>query len=318
VARPLLSFLAIGLVLFALDRWVGPGSAPDTSPLVVPAERVEAVRSALAGRLGRPPEAAELRRALAPEVDDALLFREALARGYVRDDPVVFRRLVRNLRFAGAEPQREDEALFEEALELGLQHTDVVVRRRLVQRMRLDLEARALRDPPDEAALRAWLEAHPERYRAPARARLAHLYFAREEAARRALGRLRAEGAGPPAATGGPSGLEAWRALGEPFLHPPEQPSQSRAELARRFGAGLADAAFDAPLGRWTGPVASAYGSHLLWVYEREPARALRLAEVRGAVRAAVLAERRREALEAGLARLRAAAEVRIAGLGGS
>lgn len=306
MGRPLLHFVAIGLALFALERagaalW-GAGAA---QPLVVPAERVEAVRAGLAQATGRAPDDADLRRALAPDVEDELLLREALARGYDREDPVVFRRLVQNLRFAGADPGQGDAALFAEALALGLQHTDVVARRRLVERVRLDFEARALRDPPDAAALRAWFEAHRERYVAPARVRLTQLFFRREATARRALGRLREEGATPDRAP----------TRGEPFLHPPEQPSQSREELARRFGAGFADAAFEAVPGRWEGPVASAYGSHLVWVHEREPARPLRLDEVRGAVRAAVVAERRREALETGIAGLRARADVRIAGL---
>lgn len=307
MARPLLLFLAIGAALFAFERMVGAPGDAGGAPLVIPAERVAALRAELARRSGGPPDDAALRRALAPEVEEELLFREALARGYDRDDPVVFRRLVRNLRFAGADPERGDAALFAEALDLGLQHSDVVVRRRLVQRLRLELEARALREAPDEAALRAWFESHRARYRAPARVRLTQLYFAHEDAARRSLERLLAERAIP----------ERARTRGEAFLHAPEQPSQSREELARRFGAGFADAAFRVPTGRWEGPLASAYGSHLVWVHEREPARPLRFDEVRGAVRSALLAERRAAALEAGLAGLRARADVRIAGLDG-
>ena len=74
-----------------------------------------------------------------------------LTRGYERDDPVVFRRLVQNLRFAGAADSRGDPELFDEALALRMHESDPVVRRRLVSRMRLDLEAEAPAGDPDAA-----------------------------------------------------------------------------------------------------------------------------------------------------------------------
>ena len=83
-----------------------------------------------------------------PEVDDELLYREAIALGFDRDDPVIFNRLVMNMRFAGAEEGREAADLYREARELGMHLTDIVVRRRLVQRMRLLIESRAAEPEP--------------------------------------------------------------------------------------------------------------------------------------------------------------------------
>ena len=60
-----------------------------------------------------------------------------------RDDPVIFNRLVMNMRFAGAGEERDAGELYLEARELGMHLTDIVVRRRLVQRMRLLIESRA-------------------------------------------------------------------------------------------------------------------------------------------------------------------------------
>ena len=78
------------------------------------------------------------------EVDDELLYRKAKRLGFDRDDPVVQRRLVQNMRFAGADPERDAASLYAEALDLGMHESDPVVRRRLVQRMRLAIEAEAL------------------------------------------------------------------------------------------------------------------------------------------------------------------------------
>src|SRR5436309_2509917 len=132
VWRSLLQFALLGTVLFAADRlWWGTA----TAPVVIRAESAEAA-------------------------DEELLYREALARGYERDDPVVFRRLVQNLRFAGAPDDRDDAALFGDALAMRMHETDPVVRRRLIQRVRFDLENQAPGGEPDEAALREQYERH--------------------------------------------------------------------------------------------------------------------------------------------------------------
>lgn len=293
--RSLRHFALLGAALFAADRlWWGAEPPP---AVVIPAARVAALRDDLARALGRAPTPAEFERAIVPEVDDELLYREALARGYERDDPVVFRRLVQNLRFAGASEQRDDGSLFDEALAMRMHESDVVVRRRLVQRMRLDLEAEAPATDPDDAALRAHYERNALRYQSPERTRVAQLYFRREREAeaRRVLASLRAAGTRP----------ESAGAVSDPFLHPAEQPPQTRDELAARFSAPFADGVFAALPGVWTGPIPSAYGVHLVWVHEREAARALALDEVRDSVRYAVIAERRQHALEQRLSALR-------------
>ena len=297
--RSLRHFALLGAALFAADRFWWRADPP---AVVIPAARVAVLRDDLTRALGRPPAPEELERAIAPELDDELLYRAALARGYERDDPVVFRRLVQNLRFAGASEQRGDASLFDEALALRMHESDVVVRRRLVQRMRLDLEALAPTADPDETALREHYERNALRYQSPERVRLAQLYFRgeREAEARRVLAQLRAGGARPGSA----------RAQGDPFLHPAEQPPQTRDELADRFGAAFADGVAAALPGDWSGPIPSAYGVHLVWVHERFAARALALDEVRDSVRYAVIAERRQRALEHGLSALRDGASV--------
>lgn len=297
VWRSLLQFALLGVALFAADR-LWSRAAPE--PIVIPAARI----AALGADLGRPPSREEILRATAAEVDDELLYRAALARGYDRDDPVVFRRLVQNLRFAGAPDDRDDAALFADALALRMHESDPVVRRRLIQRVRLDLENEAPAGEPDEAALREQYERDAASYRSPERVRCTQLYFRsdREREARRALARLRAQ----------TTPRERALQLGDPFLHGAEQPLQSRDELAGRFGAEFADGVFAAPVGTWSGPIPSSYGVHLVLVGEREPPRALAFDEVRDSLRHAVIAERRRIAYERGLRALREGVPIAI------
>ena len=277
VLRPLLQFALLGTALFVADRLWWSRVAP--APVAIRAASAEAA-------------------------DDELLYREAIARGYERDDPVVFRRLVQNLRFAGAADSRGDSALFDEALALRMHESDPVVRRRLVSRMRLDLEAEAPAGEPDDAALRDYYQRNAAIYHTADRARITQLYFRaeHEREARRALARLRGEATPPDQAL----------SLGDPFLHGADQPPQSREELAGRFGAEFAEGVFAAPPGEWSGPIPSAYGVHLVFVREREAARALAFEEVRDPVRLAVIAQERAAALERGLRTLRWGAQITI------
>jgi len=205
---------------------------------------------------------------------------------------VVRRRLVQNLRFARPDDPRSDDELAAEALRLGLQDSDLVVQRRLALKMRLLLEAPARSREPSEAELAAYLAGHPERFTEPERVSLVQLYFRDRTRAAAALARLR-----------GPDSAPA--ALGDALPLPRELPSYSEAELAARLGPAFAAAALLGPDGRWLGPISSSYGSHLVFVRARTPARLSPLAGVRSEVREALLAERADAALRSGLAALR-------------
>lgn len=234
--------------------------------------------------------------------DEELLVREARALGLHRRDPIVRRRLVRNMRFVSGAAGASDEELFAEALELGMDRTDPVVRRRLAQARILAVHAVARAEEPSEAELAAYLERHAERFAAPARLRLSQLFLSRDRRgaalaadAATLLQKLVAHGAGP----------EAGPELGDPLPLPRQLPSSSRVELEGLLGASFARAVFALEAGQWQGPVESSYGLHLVWIHERSPAAPARLETVRGAVREALLEERARRALDAKLTALR-------------
>ncbi len=262
-AQPLLHFLVLGGLPFAL--WPGGGE---------PRQVVE-------------------------QSDQERLVREARALGLHHTDPVVRRRLVRNLRFVLPDDPRSDDALFAEALALGMDRTDRVVRRRLAQRVALAVQAAARTPEPSEAELQAYLVRRAERFRLPERVQLTQLFLSRERRgarlepdARALLASLRARDAGPEVAAG----------LADPLPLPVDPSSSSSDELTRHVGPGFAEAVTPLPEAQWVGPVASSYGLHLVWIHERSPARLPALASVRGAVRESLLAERGEVALARALA----------------
>jgi hypothetical protein len=145
-------------------------------------------------------------------------------------------------------------------------------------------------DPPTEAQLQAYLDANMDRFRTSERLSFTQVYLKRDEQQRATalLQRL----AGRP-----PSQL-ALDQLGDADLLPGVMQQADQPEIGRVFGRGFAEALSAAPLGRWSGPYASPYGQHLVYVSERLPAREPSLGEVRTAVAREWLAERERDANE--------------------
>jgi len=303
--RPIIHFFLIGALLFVADRVHTQWQLAE-QPLGEIALDLETrdrlVREAVA-QTGRPPTPGQLRARAAFWADEEILFREARRIGLDQVDPVVRTRLVRNMRFlVGEDDERSDDELYAEALELGMDATDIVVRRRLVQQMRFLLEATAARVDPTDEELTAYVASRPERYRIPERVRLSHVYLSRDrrgaaldDDARTLLGLLREEST-PPAAA---------RERGDPFLHPSTFGLQSERQIARQLGADFAGAVMDLETGSWQGPIPSAYGSHLVWIHEREADHEPALDTVRRSALSSLQAERNEEALEAELDALR-------------
>ena len=100
---------------------------------------------------------------------------------------------------------------------------------------------------------------------------------------------------------------------GDPFLWPAEVPLSSERALAARFGPGFAAAAIELPAERWSEPIASSYGLHLVWVRRRFEGRLPPLDEVRSEVTGRWREQRETEALAQALAALRRDVDVRVA-----
>jgi hypothetical protein len=163
-----------------------------------------------------------------------------------------------------------EEVYYREALALGLDRDDAVIRRRLRQKMEFLSEGAAVSVVPDEAALAAHHAAHPERFAEPPRItfRQVALADAGEAAAVRAA---LAGGADPLAVSRGGLLPEVMEAAGP-------------AAVDGAFGPGFFARLAVLSQGGWEGPVASAYGAHLVEVVEFEPSHARPFEAVRVSV----------------------------------
>ena len=313
--KPPVHFVAIGVALFAVERYATPLPKAERPTVTITAARL----AQLEADSRRSADVALDREALLERaIEEEVLFREALARGLDRDDQSIQFRLAEKMRFLVASEGADDDAgttqpgvdrdLYREAVALGLEREDPLVRGILVHKMRLLLKRTSGAPAPDDAELRAYLERHRNRYLQPARVTFDHVYLARarggnalDRDARRLLARLGARAT--PAA-------EAVR-LGDPFPFGSHMTVQSARDLARIFGIDFAAVVLALEPGTWA-PVGSPYGVHLVRITEKIPARMPDLAVVRSRVRAQLMDERQEARLAEEIRGLRGKYAVRV------
>lgn len=190
----------------------------------------------------------------------------------------------------------EEEVLVRRALELGLDRDDTVIRRRLVQRMRFLIEDTTPVPEPDELQLRAWVDAHPERYREASRTSFDQLFFSRakrgEHLAADAELAAMALKANPHAT------VES-----DPFPRGDHFERYTKDAITKAFGFAFSERLEGLSSGHWRGPIESSYGLHLVKVTLRVPASPPSFEAVRERARTDWIYEQRkrlnRDAIEA-------------------
>src|SRR5882672_1713550 len=140
---PLVHFLVIGAVLFALSAWRGQSIRAGRERIVITADQVAQARDAGALLRGRP----------------------------LADDEVA----------ALVEPTIRNEVLYREALSLGLDVNDDEVRRRLVDKMSYLTQDLAGPEPGSAADLRKFYDDSPARFEVPELVTFDQVYFSASE-----------------------------------------------------------------------------------------------------------------------------------------
>ena len=226
--EPLVHFTIIAGLLFGLlSEPNAAETGADDTRIVISSGEVERMAAAWAQRWSRPSSEAEL----------AALVREAI----------------------------REQVLYREAVALGLDRDDVVIRRHLRQKYEFVTQDLAYDTEPDEATLRAFYEAQPDRYEQAARVSFSQILFstdrrgaAAEADAKQALADLQT--ATVP---------EAVDLLGDATSLPSGFEQMSAVEVEAIFGPDFAAALMRLEPGRWSGPITSGYGLHLVWPSEK-------------------------------------------------
>ena len=313
VGAPALHFAAAGAFCFFLSSAVGPGdtgtavTSPQARRIVVDATRIRGLRRdyKLANHATAGEE--ETRALVENLVMEEILFREALAMGFERADRSIGWRLVQKMRYLGEDSGEDIQALYERALAMGLHKSDPVVRRILVEKLRLIVGHTG--PPPSDEQLRRWFDAHQRQYGQAARVTFRHVFFDK--------GRRGADGAKQAADEAAlqvvDHGAEIASAVrGDPFVMGSDLPAQGKNDLMKLFGPKFAEEVPSLPEKKWSGPVESTYGWHVVWIEKKFDPRVPELSEVRTQVEKNLEASRREEKVVEYLARVRPAYTIEI------
>jgi hypothetical protein len=129
-------FAVLGAAIFAIHAAVAP--PPRDGRIVITRDFLAGLRQEHAAHAGRPPTPEEERALVDRFVEEEMLYREAVALGLDRGDPIVRRRLAQKMTFVAEDGERN----------------------------------------PTDADLAAYLAAHADRYRDPPRISFRHVYIA--------------------------------------------------------------------------------------------------------------------------------------------
>jgi peptidyl-prolyl cis-trans isomerase C len=265
--EPLIHFLLIGAVLFAVYHYVPPdrGATPSSKQIQLTLDELAQLAVVFQSQWRRDPTPEEFSRLVESKVQQEVLYREALTMGLDRDDEIVKRRMAQKIQFLA-----EDVAAARE---------------------------------PTTAELKSWFEKHSAMFALPARLSFRHLYFspdrrgtrAREDAAK-ALVKL----------VGQPEDSKLAATLADPFMFQDYYRDRAPDYLGKEFGPQFALAVAKLAPGSWQGPIESGFGWHLVFLDTVIPGRVAAFEEIESDVKAAWLGEQKALAWEKAYKEMRA------------
>ena len=170
-----------------------------------------------------------------------------------------------------------EEILYREALALGLDKNDSVIRRRLRQKLELMSDDLAGITIPTDDQLQQFLETNSDKFRIEPQIAFRHIFFdvaqrgySADDEAVSLLEVLTNEGNKSDPDT-----------LGDRLMLPKSFNLTPVREIAKLFGKSFSIEINNITPGKWTGPVQSGYGLHLILVTEHFAGRLPRLDEIR-------------------------------------
>ncbi len=187
-----------------------------------------------------------------------------------------------------------NEILYREALARDMDREDPRVRIALIQKMQMLAAGQADTRGVTEKEISAFFALRKEKYRIPARVSLLQVFFRDGENSR-----ARAEKLLSQFQEQEPS--EAiLREAGDSTMLETVQEAVTALDLEKLFGTEFTAEVLSLPEGKWSGPVRSGYGLHVVKIFDRTPGRIPELAEVRDKVKSDLQYEARRAAQEQG------------------
>ena len=160
-----------------------------------------------------------------------------------------------------------NEVLYREAVRLGYDQDDKMIRHTLKVKMEFLGEAQAQKIEPSFEEKQAYFAMRKERYRVPAKVSFVHVYFNSDKRsdkaevdAKQILNKLIADN----------PDLNGLSGYGDRFMLKYHYVGQDVQQMRAAFGDTFAQQVDSLSPGTWQGPIRSAYGIHLVKVYDRQ------------------------------------------------
>jgi peptidyl-prolyl cis-trans isomerase C len=188
-----------------------------------------------------------------------------------------------------------DEVYYREALKTGLDKDDEVIRRRLSQKYAFVQNDITADKAPSDEELQQFYADHTQLFRDSATVSFTHIYFSSDNsgsdaAVQRAYDVLKKLAVSETIGATQP---------GDPFPLQYHYSGITRLDAKETFGTTpFVDSLFCIPVRRWSKPVRSGYGWHLIYIQNRTDARVEPFNAVKGAVLQAWTEDQRRQANE--------------------
>jgi len=162
----------------------------------------------------------------------------------------------------------EQEVLYREALAMNLDYNDEIVKRRLAQKMEFISDGLAESLQPTEEMLISYYQEHKENYKKPSFFTLEQVYFSEDKRTNAFEdARLALQSENPAA-------------LGDNLSLPSQYTNTSISKISRDYGSAYVEALDTLEIGKWTGPVHSGFGVHIVQITEKKQARYFNFKEV--------------------------------------
>lgn len=241
--EPLLHFLVLGALIFAVYRFVAVDSTHDEKSIVISQVQLSELAETFSRAWQHPPSTSEM---------------EGLVQDYIHEEIAV-----------------------RAAVAMGLDRDDTVIRRRLRQKLEFVNESIATQTEPTDNELRIYFQQHVDSFRAEPEISFIQVYLNPQQHgtvlvrdADQLRQRLSSQtSAVDPAAFGDVTSLE------HQFV------AQRPAEITQIFGEDFASAVRKLKPGQWSQPIASSYGTHLIFVTENKSAQLPKLEQIRDVVK---------------------------------
>jgi hypothetical protein len=162
----------------------------------------------------------------------------------------------------------KQEVFYLEALQMNLDHNDEIIKRRLSQKMEFLSNDLASMTKPSDNDLQAYFEAHEDKYLTP------HLYsFYQIPFTLDGSGSDYVKKAQNVLNTNQDATVELMKTKGDRLMFPNEYLHASSQKLAQQLGSDFPNALKIAPINAWVGPIDSGFGTHLVFITNKEVPR---------------------------------------------